>query len=89
MSRFFFKAFVQLVLLFGADTWVVTPHMGWVLGGFQYQVARRLRGRLPLRRLEGRWGYTLAEVTRDNEGFDLMETYIWQRQNTFVHYIVM
>ena len=37
---FFFKAVVQLVLLFGAETWVVTTHMGRVLEGFQDQVAR-------------------------------------------------
>ena len=47
VSGFLFKAVVQLVLLFGAETWVVTPHMGWVLGGSQDQVARKLMGRLP------------------------------------------
>ena len=40
--EFFFKAVVQLVLLFCAETWVVTPRMGRVLGRFQYQVAWRL-----------------------------------------------
>ena len=39
---FFFKDLVQLVLLFYAETWVVTPRMGRVLGGFQDQVARQL-----------------------------------------------
>ena len=29
----FFKAVVQSVLLLGAETWVVTPRMGWFLGG--------------------------------------------------------
>ena len=29
----FFKAIAQTVLLFGAETWVVPPHMGRVLGG--------------------------------------------------------
>ena len=41
---FFFKALVQVVLLFGSDFWVVTLHMRRALGGFQ--VARRLMGRL-------------------------------------------
>ena len=35
VSGFFFKAVIQLVFLFGAETWVVTPRMGRVLGGFQ------------------------------------------------------
>ena len=30
VSRFLFKAAVQLVLLFGAETWVFTPPMGKV-----------------------------------------------------------
>ena len=34
VSGFFFKSVVRLVLLFGAETWVVTPRMGWNLGGF-------------------------------------------------------
>ena len=36
VSRFFFKYVVQSVMLFRAWTWVVTPFMGQVLGGFQY-----------------------------------------------------
>ena len=35
VSGFFFKSLVQSVLLFGAETWVVTPRIGQVLGGFQ------------------------------------------------------
>ena len=27
----FFKALVQVVLLFGSETWVMTPHMGKAL----------------------------------------------------------
>ena len=30
---FFFKTVLQVVLLFGSETWVVTPLMGRVLGG--------------------------------------------------------
>ena len=51
VSGFFFKAVIQSVLIFGAETWVITPHMGRVLGDFQYQVARQLTGRLPRWRL--------------------------------------
>ena len=35
VSGFLFKAMVQAVLVFGSETWVVTPCMGRVLGGFQ------------------------------------------------------
>ena len=33
VSRFFFRAVVHLVLIFGAETWVIAPRMGRVLGG--------------------------------------------------------
>ena len=42
VSGFIFKYVINTVLLFGAETWVVTPHMGRFLGGFQYQATRRL-----------------------------------------------
>ena len=45
--RIFFKAVVQSVLIFGAETWVVTSCMVRVLGGFEDQVARQFMGRLP------------------------------------------
>ena len=54
VSGFFFKVAVQSVLLFGAKMWVVTPHMGRVLGGFQDQVTRRLTGLILQQRLDGR-----------------------------------
>ena len=35
---------VQSVLIYGPETWVLTPHMQRVLGGFHHRVARRLTG---------------------------------------------
>ena len=46
-------------------------------------------GRLPRRRLYGRWDYTSTEVVREEAGFEPMETYIWKRNNTIAQYIVM
>ena len=37
VSVFFFKAVVQLVSVFGVETWLVNPHMGWVIEGFPGQ----------------------------------------------------
>ena len=87
--RFLFKAFVQLVLLFGTQNWVVTPHMVRYLGGFQYQVVRVLMGRIPWCSLEVRWEDTLMEAARAEAGFETMKTYIRQRQNMVAQYIVM
>ena len=49
LSRLFLKAVIQAVLLFGAETWVVTPSMSKSLGGFQHQVLRWLMVQLPQR----------------------------------------
>ena len=63
------------------------PCMGQVLGGFQYQVVRKLTGRLPWQRLDGIWEYTSAEAAREEAGFEIMETYIWKSQNRVAQYI--
>ena len=53
VSGKFFEALVQVVLIFGSETWVVTPCMGWSLGGFHHIVDRRITVRNP-RRLQYR-----------------------------------
>ena len=40
VSGLFLKAVVQTVLLFGSETWVVTPRTGRALGILQEQVER-------------------------------------------------
>ena len=47
----FLKTVTQAVLLFGAETWVLTPRMERALSIFQHRVARRLAGRQP--RIQG------------------------------------
>ena len=39
VSGNFFKAMVQAVLLFGEETWVLTPRMERSLDSFQHEVA--------------------------------------------------
>ena len=52
--------------------------LGRILGGFQDQVARRLTGGLPWRRMDGMWNYTLAEAAREEARFELIGTYVQQ-----------
>ena len=47
MSGFFFKAVVQAVLLFGSETWVVTPHIGKALGGVSGPGGETVDGKAP------------------------------------------
>ena len=55
VSGHFFKEVNQEVLLFGAETWVLTPRMERALSCFQCRVARRLTVRHPQRRGDGIW----------------------------------
>ena len=57
VSGNFFKAVVQAVLMFGAETWLLTPRMEQALDSFQHGAARRITGRQPRRRGDGRWAY--------------------------------
>ena len=44
-------------------------------------------GQILQRRSDGEWEYTSAATTQEEAGFETMEEYIWQRQNTAAQYI--
>jgi tRNA(Leu) C34 or U34 (ribose-2'-O)-methylase TrmL len=46
--KMFYKAVAQTVLLFGSETWVVTPSMMNTSESFHQQVAHRNSGRSPV-----------------------------------------
>ena len=43
----FYRAVVQAVLMFGAETWVLTPGMDLALDSFQHRVMRRITRNQP------------------------------------------
>ena len=57
----FFKAVVQQVLLFGAETWVVLPILERALNSFIHGAARRITGRQPRRGWDSKWFYPSLE----------------------------
>ena len=82
-----FKGVVQQVLLFGAETWVVTPKMDRALSGFLHGVARRLTGRQAQRERDGEWYYpSLEGAMREAVLTDIRKS-IQNRQNTVAQYI--
>ena len=65
VSNNFYITVTQQVLLFGAETWVLTKRMEAALDAFQGRVARRLMGRMPRRGRDGKWMYLpLAGATK-------------------------
>ena len=66
VSQTFYIAVTQQVLLFGAETWVLTKNMESALDAFQGRVARKLTGRQPHR--GGGWGVVLPVTGGGDEG---------------------
>ena len=66
VSRNFYIAVTQQVLLFRAETWVLTKRIEAALDAFHGRVARRLTGRMPRRGRYGKWLYLpLAGATKE------------------------
>ena len=57
VTHSFYTDVTQQVLLFGAESWVLTKRMESALDAFQGRVERRLTGRLPRRGRDGKWFY--------------------------------
>ena len=75
----FFRGVVQVVLLFGLDTWVLTPRKERAMGSFQYRVVCRITRRQPRRREEGGWDYPPLATAVEEAIFEEIWVYILKR----------
>ena len=75
------------MLLFGAETWVVTPKMERALSAFLHGAARRLTGRQARREKDGEWHYPSLEGDMKEAGLTDIRTSILRSQNTVTQYI--
>ena len=82
----FYKAVVQTVLLYGLESWVITPAILKLLEGFHHRVARRLSNMGP-RLVEEEWHYPPIEEALEASGLYTMLEYIERRQNTIAEYV--
>ena len=87
MSGNFFKAVVQQVLLFGAETWVATPRTERALNSFIHGAERPLTGRQTRRGWDRTRFYSSLEGAMKEAGFKYVRTSINIRQNTVAQYI--
>ena len=78
---------MQQVLLFGAETWVVSPMMERALSAFLHGAAIRLTGRQPRRGRDREWKYPSLEGAMEEAGLTDIRTSIQRRQNTVAQYI--
>ena len=89
VSRNFDIAVTQQVLLFRAETWVLTKRMEASLDAFQGRVARRLTGRMPRHGRDGKWVYLPLAGATKTAGIVQERTSVLRRQNTFAQFIAM
>ena len=88
VSRSFYTAVTQQVLLFGAEMWVLKRKMESALDALQGRLGRKLTGRHPHQGRDGRWFYpSLAGVMKE-AGIVRIRTSILWRQNTVGQFIV-
>ena len=75
---------VQSVLLYGSETWVITPQVLQVLGSFHNRVARRISRRMPRLQANGVWFYPPIAEALSEAGLFPIEHYVQKRQRTLV-----
>ena len=81
-------AVVQVVLLFGSETWVLTPRLEKDLAGFQHRSAQRMAGMGPKRQPDRMWVYPPIGVALAMVGLWEIGLYIARCQNMVAQYIV-
>ena len=84
----FYVSVVQSVLLFGSETWVITPRLENTLKGFHHKVVRRMAGMGTKRKWDGKWLHTPIGLELEMVGLDDIGVYIARCQNTVAQYIV-
>ena len=82
-----YLAVVQSVLMYGSETYVLTPRMKRVLGRFHHRVALRLKGKQLRKGRGGVWFCPPLEDAMVEAGLQEVETYVSRCQNTVAQYI--
>ena len=87
MSRAFYNAVTQAVLLFGEEMWVLSPRMEKALESFQSRVARKITGRQPRQRNNRSWIYPPLAGVMKEAGMVGIRISILRRHNKVAQYI--
>ena len=84
----FYKATVQLILLFGSETWNLSLVGLKSLEGFHIQAAWRMAGKGPWKVLDGTWAYPNSAAVLDEVGLKPIAHYIGVQRQHIANYIV-
>ena len=84
----FYKATVQAILLYGSETWNLTPTALRVLEGFHLQAARCMTGMMPKKGANNTWQYPSSADVLEKAGLHTIAHYIDVRRQTIAAFIV-
>ncbi len=88
VSAKFYKAIVQSVLLYGSETWVVSPAVMARLKGFHIRAAYRMAKRhVPRRETNHQWVYPSLEAVLEECGMHTIQHYIGVRRERIAKYV--
>jgi hypothetical protein len=82
----FYKAIVQAVLLYGCETWVVTPDILRTMEGLHHWIARRITHKMPTQ-VAGQWVYPPIAGALSDAGLFTMEIHVRRRQMSIAEHI--
>jgi hypothetical protein len=84
----FYKATVQSILLFGSETWNLSPVSLRCLEGFHLRAAWRMAGKRLKKLPDGTWTYPNSAAVLDKVGLKTTARYISMCRQHIVSYIV-
>ena len=84
----FYKATVQAVLLYGSETWSLSPPSMKRLEGFHIRAAWRMSGKRPERNVDGSWTYPCSEDVLESVRMKPIAHYVAVRRQTIANFIV-
>jgi hypothetical protein len=84
----FYIAIVQVVLLFGSETWKLSPLSLKSVEGFHIRAARCMAGKMPTKNPDGTWTYPSSRDVLKAVGLQTINHYIGACRETIAHFIV-
>jgi hypothetical protein len=84
----FYKATVQAILLFGSETWSLSPTSVKRLEGFHIRAAWRMSGMRPERKANGSWSYPHSKDVLEATGLQTIAHYMDVCRQTVANFIV-
>jgi hypothetical protein len=88
MCGMFYKATVQAVLLYGSETWSLSPTSVKQLEGFHIHATWQMSGMRPEKKPNGSWLYPRSKDVLEAAGLQTIAHYMDVRRQTVANFIV-